>query len=258
MVDATGKVGLDAAQALRAFADPDKGEIDGRGERQREEHGPSVSPRAGPALVRAAGLVARRRGAPPRAPLERPGLRRARQAPRARFNAPTFALDNHQRPRVEPKDETRKRLRPARSPDGADAVTLSVFDPGSSFAGDEELAEPAEFSPYEGGINPYAGGISPHGGLVSLRAHPRRGGSGGLTAFASGDVSAPPPPAPAAAAPGGIRPRMRTKLRPRITPLPINQTRWLQRDVETSAADGPERGPHGWWGQLYRAFCATA
>jgi hypothetical protein len=71
-------------------------------------------------------------------------------------------------------------------------------------------------------------------------------------AFAQG---APPPSvgqdvAPSAA---GVRPWRKTDRRPRLSPLPVNRTRWLQADIET-ALHRASNGDLSICGQLHRAY----
>lgn len=82
-----------------------------------------------------------------------------------------------------------------------------------------------------------------------------------VAGIAAIDVYLPPSPRPndvsAAEQPqvpaAGTRPRQKTKRRPRTSPLPVSQTRWLQADVE-SAAQRAGSGDLTLVGQLYRTF----
>jgi len=70
-------------------------------------------------------------------------------------------------------------------------------------------------------------------------------------------ATASPPPVSAGDQPqavaSGTRPRKKTKSRPRTSPLPVNQTRWLQSDIEAAALRAAS-GDLTLVAQLYRAF----
>jgi Protein of unknown function (DUF935) len=51
----------------------------------------------------------------------------------------------------------------------------------------------------------------------------------------------------------GVKPWRKTKYRPRLTPLPVNVTRWVQRDVETATLRASQ-GDMTMVGQLHRAM----
>lgn len=61
----------------------------------------------------------------------------------------------------------------------------------------------------------------------------------------AGDFSGPPP--------RGVRPWRKTRNRPRLTPLPINVTRWVQRDIEAATLRA-QSGDMSTIGQLHRAM----
>ncbi len=74
------------------------------------------------------------------------------------------------------------------------------------------------------------------------------------TILAAALAPSPAPTIAVAAAPaGGLTPRRRTARHPRITPLPVNVTRWLQADVEMAAIRAAS-GDMTTAAQLYRCF----
>lgn len=75
----------------------------------------------------------------------------------AELTGPTYGLDMHDRPKVEPKEDLKKRLK--RSPDRADALSLAVYEPSSSRADNTRVDEPPNLDWYASasqGYDPYA------------------------------------------------------------------------------------------------------
>jgi phage terminase large subunit len=72
------------------------------------------------------------------------------------LTCPMFGLEIHDRMKVEPKDEIKKRLK--RSPDRADALALAVYEPGASRLDAPPPPEPNLdwFAASSRGIDPYA------------------------------------------------------------------------------------------------------
>jgi hypothetical protein len=89
----------------------------------------------------------------------------------AELVAPRFSFDERGRRKVEPKDITRQTLK--RSPDRADAVTLSIWEPSAHRADEPDDDQGAEGEPPPAAMDPYAtagadahdSGIDPYRGV---------------------------------------------------------------------------------------------